>query len=126
LLSKTPQEIKKMNSSIKRVNGYYVIHFLQMLTAEQKYMEGGYIQAVQNSKPFGGSKLVNKQFGGGIKFDYQIDAEKALAWAEGKTLIECEGCGRRQVESKDILCPACTAKKEMGTFHGEFAHVNDL
>jgi rubrerythrin len=111
-----------MNSSIKRVKGYYVIHFLQMLTQAQKYMEGGYIQAQANAKPFGGSKMHTKDFGGGIKFDYQIDAEKALAWAEGKEIHTCEACGMKQVESKDILCPACTNKKAEGTFHGEPCH----
>lgn len=111
-----------MNPAIKRVQGYYVVHFLQMLTAEQKYKEGGYNQALVNAKPFGGSKMHNKHFGGGIKFDYHIDAENALASVEGKTIHTCEGCGLKQVEDKNHLCPACTSKKAEGTFHGEPCH----
>ncbi len=72
-----------MYSSIKIVNGNYVIHFLSLLTADQLAgmkgdIHGGYNQALANAKPFGGRKFNNKAFGGGIGFDYQADAEKAL------------------------------------------------
>lgn len=82
-----------MNSSIKVVNGMYVIHFLQMLPRNQIIAPRGFItneykQAIANAKPFGGRKFNNRSFGGGIGFDYQNDAENALEWAEaqGKTV----------------------------------------
>lgn len=56
-------------------NPRYVIHFLALLTEEEKCFNGalgiinGYVLAVQRAKElFGGKKFHNKQYGGGIVF----------------------------------------------------------
>jgi hypothetical protein len=95
-----------MNSSIKMVKGNYVIHFLQLLAQEDKGdIDNGYSKAIANAKPFGGRKFHNKNYGGGIAFDYLSEAEAALEHITGMYL--CPNCRNELVHNKGEYCLTC-------------------
>lgn len=94
-----------MESRIYYVNGKYVVHFLSLLTdkemdeCEQEAQRLGdtfstntkYNFAIRKAKPFDGKKFHNKQYGGGIAFDYREDAERMLKSVEESGIAALKG-----------------------------------
>jgi hypothetical protein len=101
-----------MNSSIKQIRGYYVVHFLQLLITNEtpNDPEASYQKAIRQAKPLGGRKFHNKDFGGGIAFEYLSQAEEALEFIRGEYL--CPVCRNEWVTAKGVYCNTCEEAHE--------------
>ena len=80
----TEDDLIRVNNNVNG-NPRYVIHFLALLTDEEKDYNGlsldnRYSVAIARAKKlFGGKKFHNKQYGGGIVFQsYNVKVELAL------------------------------------------------
>jgi hypothetical protein len=67
-----PEDFTRINNDVNG-NGRYVIHFLRLLSNDEKYstpmtIDQKYNLALRKAKKAGGKKFHNKMYGGGIVF----------------------------------------------------------